>query len=84
VPRGRSASFSPDDATGRLALRAELIARGLVDFDGLAEMPAALLGEHPSIAAGLRARWPFISVDEYQDIDAVQYGLLRAISGDIV
>ena len=68
--------------TGRLALRAELIARGLVDFDGLAEMSAALLAGHPALAAGLRARWPFVSVDEYQDIDPVQYDLLRAISGD--
>jgi DNA helicase II / ATP-dependent DNA helicase PcrA len=71
-----------DDLAGRAALLAELIARGLVDFDGLAEMPAALLAEHPAIAAGLRARWPFVSVDEYQDIDPVQYDLLRAISGD--
>jgi DNA helicase II / ATP-dependent DNA helicase PcrA len=71
-----------DGPESRLALRTELIARGLVDFDGLAEMSAALLVEHPDIAAGLRARWPFISVDEYQDIDAVQYDLLRALSGD--
>ena len=71
-----------DDPAGRLALRAELIARGLVDFDGLAEMSAALLAGHPALAAGLRARWPLVSVDEYQDIDAVQYDLLRAISGD--
>jgi DNA helicase II / ATP-dependent DNA helicase PcrA len=71
-----------DDPAGRRALRAELIGRALVDFDGLAEMPAALLTEHPAVAAGLRDRWPYISVDEYQDIDPVQYGLLRAISGD--
>jgi superfamily I DNA/RNA helicase len=71
-----------DGPDGRLVLRAELTARGLVDFDGLTELSAALLGEHPGIAAGLRARWPFISVDEYQDIDAVQYDLLRALSGD--
>ena len=53
-----------------------------MDFDGLAEMSAALLAGHPALAAGLRARWPFVSVDEYQDIDPVQYDLLRAISGD--
>ena len=64
------------------ALRAELIARGLVDFDGLTELPAALLAREPQIAAGLRARWPFVSVDEYQDIDPVQYELLRALAGD--
>jgi superfamily I DNA/RNA helicase len=71
-----------DDPEGRPALRGELIARGLVDFDGLAELSAALLAREPGIAAGLRARWPFVSVDEYQDIDPVQYDLLRALSGD--
>jgi DNA helicase-2/ATP-dependent DNA helicase PcrA len=71
-----------DDPAGRPALRGELIARGLVDFDGLAELSAALLAREPGIAAGLRDRWPFVSVDEYQDIDPVQYDLLRALSGD--
>jgi uncharacterized protein (TIGR00375 family) len=70
------------DLDGKLALRKELAARDLVDFDGLVEMSAALLGGSPAIAAGLRVRWPQISVDEYQDIDAVQYDLLRMISGD--
>jgi uncharacterized protein (TIGR00375 family) len=73
------AGLDPDD---RLALRGELAARDLVDFDGLVEMSAALLRDDPAVAAGLRARWPQISVDEYQDIDAVQYDLLRMISGD--
>ena len=70
------------DPEGRLTLRQELVRLGLVDFDGLTEMSAALLAGTPAIAAGLRARWPYISVDEYQDIDATQYDLLRAISGD--
>ena len=70
------------DPQGRPGLRAELIARGLVDFDGLTELPAALLAREPQIAAGLRTRWPFVSVDEYQDIDPVQYELVRALAGD--
>ena len=70
------------DPDGQLALRRELAARDLVDFDRLVEMSAALLRDDPAIAAELRARWPRISVDEYQDIDAVQYDLLRMISGD--
>ena len=78
---GRRLAADPDPA-GRLALREELAARGLVDFDGLVELPAALLGDHPDIAAGLRDRWPRVSVDEYQDIDAVQYDLLRSLCGD--
>ena len=70
------------DLDAKLTLRRELIARDLVDFDGLVEIPAALLRDDPVIANELRARWPRISVDEYQDIDAVQYDLLRMISGD--
>src|SRR6266513_3907689 len=54
----------------------------LVDFDGLVELPAALLGGEPALAEALRERWPLISVDEYQDIDASQYALLRLLSGD--
>jgi DNA helicase II / ATP-dependent DNA helicase PcrA len=64
------------------ALRAALTERDLVDFDGLVELAAAVLRDDPAAAAGLRARWPRISVDEYQDIDPVQYELLRLISGD--
>ena len=41
-----------------------------------------MLRDDPAAAAGLRARWPRISVDEYQDIDPAQYELLRLISGD--
>ena len=70
------------DQDAKLALRRELAARDLVDFDGLVEMSAVLLRDDPAIATGLRTRWPQISVDEYQDIDAVQYDLLRMISGE--
>ena len=63
-------------------LRRALADRELVDFDGLIELAAALLRDEPEIAAALRARWPRVSVDEYQDIDPVQYELLRLISGD--
>jgi DNA helicase II / ATP-dependent DNA helicase PcrA len=70
------------DPERRADLRRELAARELVDFDGLIELTAALLRGHPEIAAALRARWPQVSVDEYQDIDPVQYELLRLVSGD--
>jgi DNA helicase II / ATP-dependent DNA helicase PcrA len=72
----------PEDPDASQALRQHLAARDLVDFDSLVEIPAALLSENLALAAGLRARWPRVSVDEYQDIDPVQYTLLRAIAGD--
>ena len=79
---GRKLIAGLRDPDAKLALRRELAARDLVDFDGLVEMSAALLRDDPAIADELRIRWPQISVDEYQDIDAVQYDLLRMISGD--
>jgi len=70
------------DAPSRTALVRELTARGLVDFDGLVELATALLRAQRARAAALRERWPLISVDEYQDIDATQYELLRLLAGD--
>ncbi len=40
-----------------------------------------LLGDEAA-AAALRDRWPWISVDEYQDLDEQQYRLLRLLTGD--
>jgi DNA helicase-2/ATP-dependent DNA helicase PcrA len=62
------------------ALRRALAERNLVDFDGLVELALAVLREDPAAAAGLRARWPYVSVDEYQDIDPAQHELLRMIA----
>ena len=70
------------DAEQRGRLRQALAARGLVDFDGLVELSTEVLRQAPAVAAALRQRWPRVSVDEYQDIDAAQYELLRLLAGD--
>ena len=70
------------DPERRAEFSKALTGRDLVDFDGLVELPAALLGGEPALAEALRESWPLISVDEYQDIDASQYALLRLLSGD--
>ncbi len=68
------------DAEQRGRLRQALAARGLVDFDGLIELSTEVLRQAPAVAAALRQRWPRVSVDEYQDIDAGQYELLRLLT----
>jgi uncharacterized protein (TIGR00375 family) len=70
------------DPITREKLAKDLASRDLVDLDGLIELPAALLAAEPDVAESLRRRWPLISVDEYQDIDAAQYRLLRLLTGD--
>jgi len=78
--RAGAAGTTAGAERGRLV--AALTARGLVDFDGLIELPVAVLRGDPALAAGFRERWPVISVDEYQDIDAAQYELLGMLAGD--
>jgi uncharacterized protein (TIGR00375 family) len=65
---------------------AALRQRGLVDLDDLMTLPVRLLEADPELAASYRDRWPIVCVDEYQDVDELQYRLLRALSrpdGDI-
>jgi superfamily I DNA/RNA helicase len=52
----------------------------LVDLDELISMPVALLGDEPALVEKYRRRWQWIFVDEYQDVDDVQYELLRLLS----
>jgi DNA helicase II / ATP-dependent DNA helicase PcrA len=75
------ADAATDPVARELVVKA-LASRDLVDLDGLIERPAVLLAAEPSVARSLRTRWPLISVDEYQDIDAAQYRLLRLLAGD--
>ncbi len=69
-----------DTEPQRETFRKALLARGLVDFDGLVELAGRLLRDEPELAGRYRARWPHISVDEYQDIDAAQYALLGRLA----
>ncbi|KIH97526.1 ATPase AAA [Streptomonospora alba] len=52
----------------------------LVDFTDLVALPVRLLGADPELAEHYRRRWPWISVDEYQDVDERQYTLLRLLT----
>ncbi len=59
-----------------------LAARNCVDFDDLVLRTLQMLEQHPDLPAALRDRFRWISVDEFQDVDARQYALLRLLSGD--
>jgi superfamily I DNA/RNA helicase len=67
------------DETLRLEYANRLHARDLVDLDELLTMPVALLSDDPSLVDRYRARWQWVFVDEYQDVDPVQYALLRLL-----
>nr|WP_205861234.1 UvrD-helicase domain-containing protein [Planosporangium flavigriseum] len=67
------------DVAGSDAYGKALRARDLVDLDELVSLPVSLLTTSPSLADEYRARWRWIFVDEYQDVDPVQYALLRLL-----
>lgn len=57
-----------------------LAAAHALDFDDLALLPLQLFASHPDLLAAVQARYRWISVDEYQDINAGQYRLLRLLT----
>ena len=51
-----------------------------VDYDDLVGLPVRLFEEHPDVLAQVQARYRWISVDEYQDVNHAQYRLLRLLA----
>lgn len=51
------------------------------DFDDLLLAPLELLEASPALQNLYQRRWPFISVDEYQDTNPIQEQLLRLLLG---
>jgi hypothetical protein len=67
-------------AAARTAYRAMLAADHWIDFDDLVSLAVRLLADNAEIAALYRARFRFVCVDEFQDVDARQYRLLTLLA----
>ncbi|KXK62585.1 AAA family ATPase [Micromonospora rosaria] len=75
--RAEARAEAGEDDTAYTAL---LRKRDLVDLDELLTLPVALLRGDRKLTQRYRDRWQWIFVDEYQDVDPVQYELLRLLS----
>ncbi|SCG19368.1 TIGR00375 family protein [Micromonospora echinofusca] len=75
--RAEARAEAGDDDTAYAAL---LRKQDLVDLDELLTLPVALLKADKKLVQRYRERWRWIFVDEYQDVDEVQYELLRLLS----
>lgn len=53
----------------------------MVDFDDLILLTVRLFEEHPHLLETLHERFRWISVDEYQDVNPIQYRLLQLLTG---
>src|SRR5713226_4817379 len=57
-----------------------LVHRNMVDFDDLVAKAEELLRTRGDIADAIAARWDYVLVDEFQDVNAVQYDLLKRLA----
>jgi DNA helicase-2/ATP-dependent DNA helicase PcrA len=78
---GRGEKDASPELAGRIATyEAALKERNLLDFDDLLLKPLALLQGRPDLAEAYRERFGWISIDEYQDVDPLQYALIRLLA----
>jgi len=56
--------------------------RHLIDFESVLELTAAILAGHPAAGAGVRDRYRYFVVDEFQDVNPLQKLLLDTWAGD--
>ncbi len=77
----RTAQRASDEVAAALEVyQPELVRRGWVDFDDLIGLTVRLLRNHDDLAAQYRARYAWISVDEFQDIDEQQYRMVQLLA----
>ena len=59
-----------------------LLSRGLIDFDTVLQKCHELLRGNPPVLTSVQHRFPFVFVDEYQDISGIQHAIIRLIAGE--
>ncbi len=62
------------------AYQATLRARNLVDFDDLVALTQRVLRENAAIGTAQQARFDYLLVDEFQDLNLAQYGVVKLLS----
>jgi uncharacterized protein (TIGR00375 family) len=71
---------SGEVADARGAYQKVLAVNNWIDFDDLVGLAVRVLESNPEVAALYGQRFRFISVDEFQDVDAQQYRLLTLLA----
>ena len=73
-------ALTSDDARLYREYTAWLAHRNMLDFDDLVAKAEELLRTRGDIADAIAARWDYLLVDEFQDVNAVQYDLLKRLA----
>ena len=75
------APLNPNSVQLLADYKAWLARRNLLDYDDLVLRAAQLL-ELPDVRAAVAGRWDAVLVDECQDLNPVQYAVIKAIAGE--
>ena len=70
----------PDDVSLFDRYTAYLVKRRMVDFDGLVLLTDRLFREHDDVAERVAGQFDYLLVDEFQDLNAVQYRILHRMA----
>ena len=73
-------ALTTEDARLYREYTAWLAHRNMLDFDDLVAKAEQLLRTRGDIADAIAARWDYLLVDEFQDVNAVQYDLLKRLA----
>ena len=74
-------SYESGVAEAWIAYDAARTQEGALDFDDLLLQTLSLLENNAGVLENLRARWPYVTIDEYQDTNKAQYEIARLIAG---
>src|SRR6059036_544470 len=79
--RVQAYELTADDARLYREYTGWLAQRNMLDFDDLVTHAATLMRTRGDVADAIAARWDYLLVDEFQDVNAVQYDLLKKLAG---
>ena len=80
VKRTQTAPETAKLAQAHETYQRELNLRNLVDYDDLVALAADVLGSEPDLQASYRQRYPWVFIDEYQDVDEQQVRLIKQLA----
>ena len=79
--RKAASPYERDVATAYELYQKKLRANQAVDFDDILVYSVELFRHNPELLAQYQERIRYIMIDEYQDVNAVQYELVRLLAG---
>src|SRR2546428_13534 len=78
--RVQAYDLTADEARLYREYTAWLAHRNMLDFDDLVTKAEELLRTRGDVADAIAARWDYLLVDEFQDVNAVQYDFLKRLA----